>query len=325
MNTLQSIEQQFGFKYPNLYKQLFDDKMLDWGESQANWYKTVFPTLKDNPPLFLFATDFEMIDFEQVVEEIEDLTDPDYFRDINPDFLFVPFGQSAAGDLFCFFYNKNTPSQPTDIPIVLLWHDSDEAQFLAKNLQDFIFRMLIESVVDIFDAGLIADGDFYQNITNFLKTHQRYLPENQKLIVKEIFERKITHFTENHDTYKGLLSRGELQEILKQHIDFEQFDETFNPSVEREWLPPKNIKGTLYLRITPIPPLDSLIYNDLKALNWRQNKNFENGLEYFRKVDIFWVVEEEVNVLDYLMGAFKERLDHIKNTYEGVEIVFENE
>lgn len=328
MSILQTIEQKFGFQYPTMYRQLFENGMLNWGKMGSNWYLEVFPKIKENPPLGLFFDDFEIVDFERIIEEIESFYDSEQIWDINPDFLFVPFAQNGAGDWYCFFYDQNNPPKQPDIPIVLLWHDSDKAQILAKNLQDFIFRSLIESVVDIFDEGLIYSGDFYENIANFFKTHSLYLSENQNIIIKNIFERKITTFDNNGDDYKGLISKNEAKEIIKKEIDFQQFDETFNPcvEVERELPPLKNLKGALYLRILPIPPANSPIYNDLKALNWRQNKNFENGLEYFRKLNVFVPANsDKLQRMNYLIDNFKDRLEHLKNTYEGVEVIFESE
>ena len=32
MNLLQKIEQTYGFQYPKLYHQLYEDGMLNWGQ-----------------------------------------------------------------------------------------------------------------------------------------------------------------------------------------------------------------------------------------------------------------------------------------------------
>ena len=51
MNTLEDLEREFNFILSELYKQLYADKMLDWGSDGNGWYTNVFPTLKENPPL----------------------------------------------------------------------------------------------------------------------------------------------------------------------------------------------------------------------------------------------------------------------------------
>ena len=55
MNQLEQIEQQYGFKYPELYHKLYNDKMLDWGEFGPNWHATYWEKFKINPPLLLFG------------------------------------------------------------------------------------------------------------------------------------------------------------------------------------------------------------------------------------------------------------------------------
>ena len=45
MNKLEQIEQQFNFKYPELYKELFENGMLDWGEAGPNRYATCWEKL----------------------------------------------------------------------------------------------------------------------------------------------------------------------------------------------------------------------------------------------------------------------------------------
>lgn len=328
MNTLQQLEEKFGFQYPPMYHQLFQNGMLHWGESSSQWFRNVFPTLKENPPLCLYANDFEFEGFQWVSKAIEELYSEDNFRQVLPDWLFIPFGQTAAGDYYCFFYDKNNRNE---IPIVYLWHDLDEAHFLAKNLQDFIFRSLVEAVVDVDEESLVMSGDFYENLQKFYASHQNYLSENQQKIIKEIYQRKLADFVYDLPNkfpyeYKGLLSQEEAEEIIKQTIHFEKFEEKFNPFVEEELPPLKNIKGTMFLRVFPKPEANSPIYNDLKALNWRQNKNASQGLEYFRKINIF--VPAGANTterMNYLLDNFKDRIDHLKNNYQGVEVVFEVE
>ncbi len=43
MNTLQDLEKEFNFTYPALYRQLYDDKMLDWGRMVTDGIKIFSP------------------------------------------------------------------------------------------------------------------------------------------------------------------------------------------------------------------------------------------------------------------------------------------
>lgn len=46
MNPLQQIEQTYGFQYPKLYHQLYEDGMLDVRWQKERWWEEVFPELK---------------------------------------------------------------------------------------------------------------------------------------------------------------------------------------------------------------------------------------------------------------------------------------
>lgn len=50
---LNDIEIKYNFGYPEIYKQLEEDGMLDVGEYGSDWYSTFFPKLKDNPTFLL--------------------------------------------------------------------------------------------------------------------------------------------------------------------------------------------------------------------------------------------------------------------------------
>ena len=46
MNPLQQIEQTYGFQYPKLYHQLYEDGMLNWGQFGPRWYELEYPKLQ---------------------------------------------------------------------------------------------------------------------------------------------------------------------------------------------------------------------------------------------------------------------------------------
>ena len=183
MITLSDIERKYSISYPKLYKELDKKNMLDWGEFGFNWKKEVYPKLKKNPPLLLFSIEFEIINFEHIDEEIEAFKDHDDFRETNPEFNFIPFAQTGAGDLYCFQFDKE---ENGNVPIVLVWHDDNRVDVLAKNLQDFIFRFILEMLIDIeSEFSLLTEGNKYKNLINYQKTHLKFLTETQqKIIIK---------------------------------------------------------------------------------------------------------------------------------------------
>ena len=235
MNQLEQIEQWHGFKYPELYHRLYNDGMLDWGEFGPNWHATYWEKFKINPPLLLLGNDIELLDLNRrdngtsIIENIGDFESPDCYLQIKPEFKFIPFAKTGGGDFYVFQFDKQNGD---DVPVTLVPHDYMLAEVLAKNLQDFIFRMLLECVVDIDEHTRIADGDLKTNLFNMLKTHKPYLSQNQAAKVEEIYSRDLfKHILKypngNEESLTGLISMDEIDDTLRQEIGFEGLDEEF--------------------------------------------------------------------------------------------------
>ena len=323
------LEQQYNFAYPKLYHQLYADQMLDIGEYSSLWSKEVYPRLKNHPPLFLYSGEFELIPPANIAETIEELNGEDSWFSINPDYLFIPFGQTGGGDYYCFFYDKNTPKP--EPPIALLHHDSDEAEILADTLEDFFFYEMLSSVNDIYEGSLVrSEGDFQENITNLLRSHLPYVTKKeQREILEEVYSRKLTDFTRvfpnSTQSYQGLLSDEELEQLVQQRISIEG-EKTFVYMIENEAesTPPRYIDGTLYVQVSPIPAKNDKVYDALKALNWRQNKAVTDRLEYSKKMQLYYNDQYSVPWKEYILGAFKERIEELKK-FPNVTVTFEEE
>lgn len=211
--TLSEIEQQYGFTYPALYSQLAGDGMLDVGEYGPDWNEQVFPTLKDRPTLLLHADDFELLSVKAVAEELDELHNADGERQIDPAFTFIPFAKTGAGDHYCFFAN----GQPMEnMPVVLLWHDQDEVNYLAVNLQDFIVRTLLDSMADQDRYNDVSDEEFRDNLEKTLGTHLRYLTQKQSTVLQALLARDIIDYQValpkgRTETHRGLLTDLELR------------------------------------------------------------------------------------------------------------------
>ncbi|NSL88690.1 SMI1/KNR4 family protein [Chitinophaga solisilvae] len=208
MTTLEAIEQDYNFTYPALYKQLSEDGMLSWGELSPDWIRDVYPGLKATPRFLMFAADFEIMDEADISAEMED-----GLPNADKKHRFVPFGYTGAGDWYAFYYNLQ---QGDDVPVALVYHDSNEATIIAKNLQDFIFSQLLEAITnpDPQYRGLIADGDIKVNSYHFLRTHAPYLSPQQQQVVATAYQ-------------KGVLTGQELHGILEANINFEWLDNSF--------------------------------------------------------------------------------------------------
>ncbi|MGK5052722.1 SMI1/KNR4 family protein [Janthinobacterium sp. RB2P8] len=227
--TLSEIEQQHGVTYPSLYRQLERDGMLDVGEYGPDWYKLVYPTLKNRPTLLLHADDFELLSVKAVAAAMEELADPDDYRQIAPAFQFIPFAQTGAGDHYCFFAAS---AQDAEMPIVLLWHDQNEAQYLARNLQDFMFHMILNSMADQDTYNEIGDEDFRDQLEKTLGTHARYLTPEQAqvlsaLLARDIINYEVTLPKGRKEAHRGLLTDTELASLREELIPYEKFDSCF--------------------------------------------------------------------------------------------------
>ncbi|MGJ1433068.1 SMI1/KNR4 family protein [Sphingobacterium spiritivorum] len=231
MNTLEDLEKEFNFTYPELYKQLYADKMLDWGSDGNGWYANVFPKLKENPPLLLFGSDIEIWDPIVYRDGIREMINHEIY-DINPKYRMVPFAKNGAGDMFVFQLDMENNGE---IPITFFGHDSD-AEILAKNLQDFIFRQLLESLTEIDEYSMFyedSEEKIKQNLHNQLKTHRKYLKAEQVEILEDFYQRDIfeyTYKTPNGSEFeaKGLLTFDDLEKLIKQEMAFEKLNIKFD-------------------------------------------------------------------------------------------------
>jgi hypothetical protein len=227
--TLSEIESKHGFTYPSLYRQLERDGMLAVGEYGPDWYKLVYPTLTERPTLLLHADDFELLNIMAVAEAADTLLDADDYRQIDPAFRFIPFAQTGAGDHYCFFASGQHDG---DMPIVLLWHDQNEAQYLAKNLQDFVFHMLLNSMADQDTYNEVSDEAFREQLANTLGTHARYLTARQAEVLQALLARDILDYEValpkgRKEAHRGLLTDIELARLREELIPYEKFDSCF--------------------------------------------------------------------------------------------------
>jgi len=231
MNTLEDLEKEFNFTYPELYKQLYADKMLDWGSDGNGWYANVFLKLKENPPLLLFGSDIEIWDPIVYRDGIREMINHEIY-DINPKYRMLPFAKNGAGDMFVFQLDMENNGE---IPITFFGHDSD-AEILAKNLQDFIFRQLLESLTEIDEYSMFyedSEEKIKQNLHNQLKTHRKYLKAEQVEILEDFYQRDIfeyTYKTPNGSEFeaKGLLTFDDLEKLIKQEMAFEKLNIKFD-------------------------------------------------------------------------------------------------
>lgn len=235
MTTLDEIEKELEIQYPPLYKKLFADGMLDSGPMGMDWSRITFPKLKQQPPLLLFGEDIEIwnpTEYKAGILEIKDLE----VYDIATKYQFVPFAKNGAGDLYVFQFDLQNGE---DIPITFFPHDDCEAEILAKNLQDFIFRQLVEATREIDDCAMVFEEEEKEIKINFqsqLRTHRPYLTVRQIEILEEIYERKVTEYAYtlpngSKAVAEGLTTFEEVEEIIKREINFNHLNTKFDYTI----------------------------------------------------------------------------------------------
>lgn len=226
---LESLEKKYDFQYPKLYKQLCQDGMLDTGKYGTGWVSRNYDRIKDHPIFLIWSSDVELIEEFELEEYIEDMKDPDMWN-LKPELNLVPFASNGGGDWYCFYYNEQ---QGDDVPIVIMNHDGDTADILAKHLQDFIFRQLLETASNYYISAdeLKNKAKVVWDLRSMFNSHKKYLTEKQITILEEVFAKEMIEYEE--DTW-GMITSDEAYDIIKQEIDFPLLDEDFEYYQEQE-------------------------------------------------------------------------------------------
>lgn len=211
------IETNFRLKLPLIYKQLENDGMLQYADFfGSDWYKKVFPTLKNQPPFLLFAQNFELLSLHDVFDEMRDMREmtTEYpYNNWRTDFSMIPFAGDGSGDRYAFYDDGNG----NEHAIIHWWHDSDHCDVKAKNLQDFIFIKMLDLALEIeSEYDLAADGDAKNNCNNLLNTHEKYLTESQAAVLKQVYSREWVEEDGNLST----ITLQEYNQILMQEIGY---------------------------------------------------------------------------------------------------------
>ncbi len=233
MITLENIETKHNYTFPELFKKLWDDEMLNWMrgfelplEKGKTWAEDVYPTLTQNPPLLLHTggSDFELLTPEQILNfEFSE----DWDRETHH---FIPFGKNAEGNTYAFYKNIEIEGEN---PIVLIWED-DETEIIAKNFEDFIFRKMLEAADDIDKDDLHADYGKDNPIELYREAILTDLTSMTPYLKKEYISTLETIY--NGEAMETLISYGfqgtqPLKETMKAFLDFEQMGDVFEHEV----------------------------------------------------------------------------------------------
>ena len=229
MTTLEKIETKHNYTFPTLYKKLWEDDMLNWMrgfelplEEGKTWADDVYPTLKENPSLLLHSggSDFELLTPDEVLNfEFPEAWDTKKHH-------FIPFAKTAEGNTYAFYKNEEIDGET---PIVLIWED-DEAEYIAKNFEDFIFRKMLESSDDIDKDDLYADYgkdrpmELYRaDLQSDLQSIRPYLKEEYSSILDVAYNGEILETLISY----GFMGSKPVKDVIKELLDFELMGEVF--------------------------------------------------------------------------------------------------
>lgn len=187
------LENKYNFEFPRLYKTLLENKMLDYTSSHY---------LLDYK---FFGADIEPFSFEESLRNYDDFP----FWDKDQSKQIFPFAQTGAGDWYGFCFSMKSE---ISLPIVLMSHDSDNALFLADNLEDFIFYKMLMALLKI-DKEYNHET-FKAELQRVLSTHKKYLKKEYVKVLEQLYSNQIVN-----------LSDSEIEEIYVKETAFTRFHE----------------------------------------------------------------------------------------------------
>lgn len=228
MITLEAIEAKHHFTFPDFFRKLWDDGMLnymrgfeDGFRDENSWEETVYPTLRDNPPILLHSGEAGLKILTP--KEIHNFENPPFW-DVETHH-FIPFAKTLERNYFAFYDNVKIEGEA---PVVEIWDEMDDAEYYAKNFEDFIFRQMVEGATDIDPDDFIAE---YENIDGYISDIKLdidsitpYLKAEYIEILKDIY---------NKEPQKGeysyfLITIEEAENIVEKYMDFELLNESFS-------------------------------------------------------------------------------------------------
>jgi len=233
MITLKDIETKHNYDFPPLFKTLWEDEMLNWMrgftlplEKGKTWAEDVYPTLKENPPLLLHSggTDFELL----TPDEMLHFKFPeDWDRETHH---FIPFAKTAEDGTYAFYNHTEIEGEN---PIVLIWED-DEAEYVAKNFEDFIFRKMIEATDDIDKNDLFIDYgkddamEHYRiDLKSDLQSIQPYLKKEYVSVLEETYNADILQTLISY----GFIGSKPVKNVIDEMLDFPLMGEFFDHEI----------------------------------------------------------------------------------------------
>ncbi len=202
------------FKSPSCTAALEADGVLRYGASREEWKATWKQrSLEDPPALLIAGSQLEWL----APDDLENHSLPDYW---DPALVFVPFAQTGAGDVWCWYPTSGTEA------IVFPPHDEPEGTFIAPHFEGFLLRMLLEAFSEIYpdNSGLTVE-ECQLAARAEVRTLAPYLRPAWVTLLEELAARPLVE-----DKAWGclrLLSKDEAKEIFTRELQMPNLGETF--------------------------------------------------------------------------------------------------
>ena len=173
---LESIENKYGFRYPEKFRKIFESGAMEWITVGHDGFHSRKDEFMSDPKAFLLRVGgCELIGLDEFDEEIEYLyelieMDREYSGLIlKPGYRLVPFGFNGGGDKFCFVYEEGK-----DEPFIILFcHDDPDPEFYGDDFDEFIYFMILNEAYD-----RLYDGEDYKTEAWF--AHLDYLSDKYR-------------------------------------------------------------------------------------------------------------------------------------------------
>lgn len=206
---LSNLEKELKIQYPKPYKELEVKDMLQ-----------VSPTGNKVVPSLLYPDDeFWLMTKGEILEDVEAFYDEEHYLQVDKKHKFIPFARSGAGDLYCFLFSEI--DKDGDIPIVYFWHDDIKADYLAKNLEDFIFMSLLRYITEDGCINVLESDTLDMN--TLLESHKEFINLTYYEILKEKYELYNCHQPMPLDEY---------EETVQTNIMFEKYESSFDYTID---------------------------------------------------------------------------------------------
>lgn len=219
MDAYARIEAKTGFRVPELYRRMRADGVLDFPPRVI---------LGECQPALTVALDFQWITLDKMVA----WDPPDYWA---PEHVFVPFGESHAGDDYAWY---PAWADGADVPVVMAWRDDNRCVVEAPHLEGFMYRKLLETMTyysAFYSAYEIRTGTTWEEhraaVRKDLDLLRPYLRASWMADLDELYARKPVEWRQQmpygEEKYLTQLDERELKERIARELPYARLDTWF--------------------------------------------------------------------------------------------------